>query len=221
VLELERAHQERFNALAERLLAHRVQTHRQVILFTSCRRAEGRSTLALTLARAVARRCQRAILVDADLASPSIASTLQLRPALGLEDVVPSNKLLADALLDAPPNRLAILPMRGPVPLPRAMIASPGWTCLMARLRRQFDLILLDGGPLFAGLSAAALHRSVDAAVLVHHPAVAEQTSVQRALEVLGAAAIPVLGLARTFCESGVDFDGSDGGAACTRRISA
>jgi protein-tyrosine kinase len=69
----------------------------------------------------------------------------------------------------------------------------------LARLRREFDLILVDGGPLFTGLSAAVLHRSVDAAVLVSHRGITGERAILRAREVLEAGGVPLLGLAETF----------------------
>jgi len=69
----------------------------------------------------------------------------------------------------------------------------------VARLRRDYDLILLDGGPLFTGLSAAVLHRSVDAAVLVHHRGLSGERALLRAREVLERGGVPLLGLAETF----------------------
>ncbi len=76
--------------------------------------------------------------------------------------------------------------MRSAVSRPRDFLASPAWTCTLARLRREYDLILVDGGPLFTGLSAAVLHRSVDAAVLVSHRGMTGERAILRAREVLG-----------------------------------
>ena len=50
-----------------------------MFLFTSCHRAEGRTTLVLTLARALARRPGRTLLVDADLTGPMLARQLGLQ----------------------------------------------------------------------------------------------------------------------------------------------
>ena len=113
--------------------------------------------------------------------------------------MVERGQALSDALIDAPDDHLAILPMRSAVARPRDFLASPAWTCTLARLRREFDLILLDGGPLFTGLSAAVLHRSVDAAVLVHHRGMTGERAILRAREVLEAGGVPLLGLAETF----------------------
>jgi hypothetical protein len=52
---------------------------------------------------------------------------------------------------------------------------------------------------LFTGLSAVVLHRSVDAAVLVHNRSMTGERSLLRAREVLEAGGVPLLGLAETF----------------------
>jgi protein-tyrosine kinase len=196
---LERQFGARFERLADTLLAIRAERHLKVILFTSCHRAEGRTTLVMTLARALARRPGRTLLVDADLTGPMLARQLGLRPAVGLDDVIDHGVSLADALIDAPDDHLSLLPLRGPVARPRDFLASPGWPVVLARLRRDFDLVLLDGSPLFAGLSAAVLHRSVDAAVLVHNRSLTGERALTRAHEILEAGGVPLLGLAETF----------------------
>jgi len=199
VLGLEREWGDRFERMAELVLNARRQQNLKVLLFTSCHRAEGRTTLMLTLSRALARHPERTILVDGDLTGPMLARLLALRPAVGLDDVVESGQALSEALIDAHDDHLTLLPMRFAVTRPRDFLASPAWTCTLARLRREFDLILIDGGPLFTGLSAAALHRSVDAAVLVHHRGMSGERAIHRAIEVLSGGGVPILGLAETF----------------------
>ena len=199
VLSLERLHGERFATTADLLEKARDQDGRKVVLFTSCHRAEGRTTLVLTLARALAKRPGRTLLMDADLGAPMLARQLSLRPTVGLDDVVGHGRALADALIAVDEPRLWLLPLRAPVVNPRAFLASPAWPCALARIRREFDLVLIDGGPMFAGLSAARLHRSVDAAVLVYHRSLTAERGLTRAREVLNAGGIPLLGIAETF----------------------
>jgi protein-tyrosine kinase len=196
---LEREHGPRFDRLADALVEARDRQQLRVLLFTSCHRAEGRTTLVLTLARSLARRPGRTLLVDADLTGPMLARSLGLRPRLGLDDVIEEGVSLADALVDAPDDHLGVLPLRGPVARPRDFLASPAWPTTIARLRREFDLVLVDGGPLFAGLSAPSPPRSVDAAILVHNRALTGPRAVLRAREVLEAGGIPLLGVAETF----------------------
>ncbi|WP_435019869.1 CpsD/CapB family tyrosine-protein kinase [Tundrisphaera sp. TA3] len=196
---LEREHGERFDLLADALIQARDQRQAKALLFTSCHRAEGRTTLLLTLARSLARRGGRTLLVDADLSGPMMARSLGLRPRLGLDDVIEDGLAASDAILEAPDDHLSILPLRAPVARPREFLANPAWPTVMGRLRREYDLILIDGSPLFAGLGAAILHRSVDAAVLVHNRALTGDRAVYRARQVLEAGGIPLLGLAETF----------------------
>src|SRR5262249_51092746 len=199
VLSLERDWGERFERMGQLLWEARQRRNLKIILFTSCHRAEGRTTLVLTRARALARHPLRTLLVDADLTGPMVARLLGLQPAVGLDDVVENGQALADALIDAADEHLGILPMRAAVGRPRDFLASPAWTCTLARLRRRFDLILLDGGPLFVGLGTALLHRSADAAVLIHHQGMTGERAVLRAREVLDGGGVPLLGLATTF----------------------
>jgi protein-tyrosine kinase len=196
---VERSWGTRFERMAHLLLAARNRQGTKAILFTSCHRAEGRTTLILALARALSRHPLRTVIVDGDLTGPMIARQLGLRPRLGLDDIVETGQALGDVLIDVPDDHLTILPLRTAVARPRDFLASPAWTCTLARLRREFDLILLDGGPLFTGLNAALLHRSMDAAVLVHHKGMTGDRAVLRAREVLEAGGIPLLGLAETF----------------------
>lgn len=196
---LEREHGPRFDRLADALVAARDRHQIRIILFTSCHRAEGRTTLVLTLARALARRPGRTLLVDADLTGPMLARSLGLRPRLGLDDVIEEGASIADAVVDAPDDHLGVLPLRGPVARPREFLASTAWSTAFARLRRDFDLILVDGGPLFAGLSKPNPPRSIDAAILVQNRTLTGARAVLRAREVLEAGGIPLLGLAETF----------------------
>ena len=196
---LERRYHDRFSRMADLVIEARDLRHVTALLFTSCHRAEGRTTLVLTLARALARRPGRTLLVDADLTGPMLARQLGLRPAVGLDDVVNEGAALADALVEAADDHLTILPLRAAIGHPREFLASPVWSATLADLRRQFDLVLLDGSPLFAGLSTAVPHWSVDAAVLVHSRMLTGERALLRAREVLDGQGIPLLGIAETF----------------------
>jgi Mrp family chromosome partitioning ATPase len=125
-----------------------------------------------------------------------LARSLGLRPSIGLDDVIEHGRALADALIDAPDDHLTVLPLRSSPTHPRSFLGGPEWP---ARLRREFDLVLLDGGPLFAGLNASVTYRAVDAAVLVVHRGLTGDRAIARARQALDAAGVPLLGLAETF----------------------
>jgi Mrp family chromosome partitioning ATPase len=113
--------------------------------------------------------------------------------------VVEDGLAVADALIEAPDDNLTILPLRAPVSRPREFLTNPAWSRVLARLRRDYDLVLIDGSPLFAGLGAAVVHRAVDAAILVHNRTLTGDRALLRAREILDAGGVPLLGLAETF----------------------
>jgi Mrp family chromosome partitioning ATPase len=196
---LERQHGDRFERLADTLIELRDRQGVRSLYAASCHRSEGRTTLVLGLARALARREGRTVLVDADLTGPMLARSLGLRPLVGLDDVLEHGVALAEALIDAPDDHLSILPLRAPVSRPREALNQPAWTTALARLRHEFDSVLIDGGPLFSGMSTTPLPRGVDAAILVRNPALTGRRALLRAREVLETAGIPLLGMAETF----------------------
>jgi CheY-like chemotaxis protein len=63
---------------------------------------------------------------------------------LGAEPLVEAGAAVSEALIEAPDDHLSVLPLSAPVSHPRAFLSSPDWSCLLARLRREFDLVLLD-----------------------------------------------------------------------------
>ncbi len=196
---LEREHGPRFEQLADALVDARKSVQLRSIFFTSCHRAEGRTTLLLGLARALARRPGRTVLVDADLTGPMLARSLGIVPRFGLDDVLEGSAALADVVLDAADDHLAVVPLRSAMARPREILTSPAWSTALACLRRDFDHVLIDGSPLFASLKSVALPRSVDAAILLHNRTLTGDRAVLRAREALEAGGLPLLGLAETF----------------------
>ncbi len=200
VLALERQHADRFSEMARGLLEARDRRNVRVVLVTSGHRAEGRTTLVLCLARALARNPGRTLLLDADLTGPMLAQSLGLKPLVGLGDLIERDQATAEALIHAPDDHLMLLPLRAAVQRPREFFGTSAWSCLMNRFRREFDFVLIDGGPMFSGLSSAVVPQSVDAAVLVCHKAISNDRSVQRARKALESAGVPLMGIAETFC---------------------
>lgn len=195
---LSRDQSDRFDRFADGLIEAAGASGMKALLFTSVRRAEGRTTVVLTLAHALLSKDVRAVVVDADLSGPMLAASLGLRIEIGLEEVVERNAPLSEALVPIGPG-LDLLPLIAAPAHPRSFLSGAGWSCLLARLRREYDLVLLDGGPIFLGLSAAALHRFVDGAILVRNTELTSSASIERAREVLEAAGAPLLGMAETF----------------------
>ncbi|MBY0398531.1 MAG: cobalamin biosynthesis protein CobQ [Thermoleophilia bacterium] len=190
---------DRFERLADALEGAARRSGTKAFWFASGQRSEGCTTLLFSLARILGRREGRTVLVDADLTTPNHARQLALGARVGLESVVTGHRALADALVESPRDGLTFLPLLTAPSQPRAFLADPGWARTVARLRREFDLVLIDGGPLFQGYGAARLPAAADAAVIVRNRSLTSDRALGRARTLLDNAGVPLLGVAETF----------------------
>ncbi len=129
----------------------------------------GATTVTLNLAFGLAQQAElRVLLVEANLARPSIGAVLGLAPAAGLADLVEGRAEPAQALLRLRSNLAAVVaptrPQAVPVPLP-ALLAEEAIERLEALL--EPDVILIDLPPLLGGEAAALAGKLVDGVLLV------------------------------------------------------
>ena len=98
----------------------------RVILTTSAARGDGKSltcmNLALTLASDLGRRV---LVIDGDLRRPSAHRLLQIRPKLGLSDILRGDAELKDCAVSAKLPNLTLIPAGRPVRNPLVLLTSP------------------------------------------------------------------------------------------------
>jgi Mrp family chromosome partitioning ATPase len=121
---------------------------RKTLLVTGAERGEGRSLVALALARLAANRNLRTVVVDLDLSQPALAELLGLRPELGWDDACSERLSLAETLIESHDDRLTLLPLRCGLENPRALAGNRFLNDALTELREHFDCIVLDAGPL-------------------------------------------------------------------------
>jgi polysaccharide chain length determinant protein (PEP-CTERM system associated) len=137
------------------------------IALTSALPGEGKSTLSVGLASALAREPgRRILLVEADLRRPSLTKTLGLPPALGLTEWL-------NGTLDYVPVRSVepggfFLVLAGETGLKRPeLLGSPRMDALLRAGRRLFDLVLLDAVPVLPVADTVLMQDLVDGFQLV------------------------------------------------------
>lgn len=129
-------------------LEQRSREGRKTLLVTGVERGAGRSLIALSLARLLANRNLRTVIVDLDLKQPGLNELLGLRPELGWEDAAAERLPVADVLVESHDDRLTLLPLRNGLANPRALASNSFLSDALVQLREHFDCILLDAGPL-------------------------------------------------------------------------
>ncbi|NGO41094.1 polysaccharide biosynthesis tyrosine autokinase [Streptomyces ureilyticus] len=164
------------------------------LLVTSAVNGEARTDTAIDLAANVARTGRRVVLVEADLRRPGLATTLGLRDAPGLADVVTGEVALADALQTWEAGHLRVLPGGTPQPDPTTLLSSRYLRQLLRTLEADADFVVMDSPPLLPFADAAILAAEAEAVVLVVQVGKSRYGQVRRALEGLASVGARVLG---------------------------
>ena len=168
---------------------------RKILLVTSALPNEGKSTVAANLARTLAMAGSRVLLVDADLRRGYLHDLLGMRLEPGLTDLLDRPDDLETIIQhDSLPN-FAFLSRGKSVPNPGDLFLTPKLDQVFARLRKEFDYVLIDSSPIFATDDAASLAPKADGTLFVVRSRFSRAGAVKEALELLGQRQVRVLGL--------------------------
>lgn len=175
----------------------------KVLMFTSTRPAEGKSSVASLSAIAFALNGSRVLLIDADLRRPSINLRFRMGKGLGLSSVLSGKATFQEACVEWPElQNLHILPSGLLPPLPSELLGSAQMETLLAEMRTRYDFIILDTPPVLTVTDAALLGRLSDATVIIIRYAKAPRQVVQRCIDLLDRSGAHLLGVVVNF----VDF---------------
>ena len=177
---------ESYRALRTSLLLSNLGAPPKVIMVTSARPQEGKTTTSINTAIVLAQKGVRVLLVDADLRRPSVHKTLGMGPRSGLSNVLTGSATAQQAITTSPvlPN-LFILPAGTPPPNPAELLASSNMRDLIAELRAEFDHIVIDTPPTLSVTDAVVLSPRADATILVIRSGQTTKQALRRARDIL------------------------------------
>jgi len=158
--------------------------------------AEGKTTTLANLAVVLARAGTNVIVVDCDLRRPRIHECFNLRNSEGFTSVVLGEAPLSAALQRVEgQERLSVL-TSGPIPPnPSELLASRRTAEVLAALRTQGSIVLLDCPPVVPVTDASVLASSADATLLVAASGTTTRKQLHRAIELLRQVDAPLMGL--------------------------
>jgi capsular exopolysaccharide synthesis family protein len=137
-----------------------------VVVVTSSHPGEGKTTIALGMARTQAMSGQKTLLIDADTRNPGVHHTLETDRCPGLIDVLSGEEDAAKAVrTDA--SGFDYLTAGELVEDPVPLLDSKAMDRFLSRMRKQYDVIVIDTPPVMAALDACALSRKADTTMLV------------------------------------------------------
>jgi capsular exopolysaccharide synthesis family protein len=173
------------------------------VLVTSGTREDGVTSVAANLgvSLALSDPDRRVLLVDADIRGHSLGDLLGRDRQVGLTSVLNGSVELEQAVTSWRPAgmlerpELAVLPSGPAVEEPADLLASTGMASLLARLREECEVVVIDAPPLDEGIEAAVLAAEVDGTVLVVDAPRTRQRELREGLEMLTMAGVRVLGV--------------------------
>jgi succinoglycan biosynthesis transport protein ExoP len=177
---------ESYRALRTSLLLSNLGAPPKVIMVTSARPQEGKTTTSINTAIVLAQKGVRVLLMDADLRRPSIHKTLGMGPRSGLSNVLTGSATLQQTITTSPilPN-LFIMPAGTPPPNPAELLASSNMRDLIVELRELYDHIVIDTPPTLSVTDAVVLSPRADATILVIRSGQTTKPALRRARDIL------------------------------------
>ncbi len=177
----------------------------QVIQMTSPNASEGKTTTLANLGVALASSGARVIIVCCDLRRPRVHEFFGLTNTTGFTSVLLGEIPLSASLQSVPgQKRLALLASGPPPPNPSELLASQRTAEVLAALRSECDVVLVDSPPVLPVTDSLVLSRAVDATILVGTAGRTTSKEYHRAVELLRQVDAPVIGSVL----NGVDEEG-------------
>ncbi len=169
---------ESFRRLRTNILATGVSGS-QVVLLTSAKRGEGKSTVSGNLAVTVAQSGREVVVVDCDLRLPTVHKMFDLPNKRGLTNILAGEVSVDEAIQYSAFPRVQVI-TSGPLPPnPTELLGSQRMMDLIEQLKTTFDFIILDTPALLSVADAAVLAPSVDNVILVVAQAQTRRGDVQ------------------------------------------
>lgn len=173
---------------------------KQVLMVTSSISGEGKSTVAANLAISIALKGKRVILVDCDLRNPTVGEIFNLKQEFpGLISVLRGNATLAESLYEVKDRNknsigLTLLPGGKRESSLVEILGSEAMSDVIAQLREQADIVILDTPPSAMLVDAMMLVRHVDAVAYVIMSDYARRRYILKGVEELSNSDAPIVG---------------------------
>jgi exopolysaccharide/PEP-CTERM locus tyrosine autokinase len=174
-----------------------VITNGNLIMVTSALAGEGKSFTAINLALSIATELDNTVmLVDADVARPSVLRMLGLPPSPGLLDLVlDESRDMSSVLLKTNIDKLSILPSGTPHERATELLASDAMIRLLENMAGRYPdrIIIFDSPPLLLTTESRVLATHMGQIVMVVRAESTLQSDVKHALSNIEACPVKML----------------------------
>ena len=140
----------------------------QVIAITSCNENEGKTTVALHLARSLAELGKEVLLIDADMRKSVLAGrNSNAKDVVGLSELLTGMVALGEALYQTQYPTLQLIFTGKYPPNPVELLNGKYFSALIKETRKAYQYVIIDTPPLGRVIDAAVVAPNCDGTVLV------------------------------------------------------
>ena len=166
-----------------------------VLLVTSPRPGEGKSSVAANLAAAAAQAGRKVVLVDGDLRRPQVHRLFVTGNDLGLSSVLTGEAPLQQCVQRVDPDRnVALLTAGPPPPDPAELLTDERLRLALESLAGASDLVVIDAPPVLPVADPIILAQVADATLLVATAGFSDRREWTETLDRLGKVNAEVIG---------------------------
>jgi protein-tyrosine kinase len=180
-----------------------------LIMVTSAVAGEGKSFSSINLAMSIAAELDHTVmLVDADLARPSLPRMLGVDEGPGLLDLLDGTAEMSGVLLRTNVEKLTFLRSGTPHPRATELLASEAMQRLLDDISKRYSdrIVIFDSPPLLLTTEARVLATHMGQVVFVVRAGTTLQSAVQHALATIESCPVKMMLLNQTRVEKGGEY---------------
>ena len=170
----------------------------RVVVVTAARPGEGKTVTAVSLARSAAMNGERVLLVDCDVRQPSLGRVFRCEGAPGVTDLLLGQAVLERIIRRDHLSSLDYIPAGAAEIHSLGLFMSEAMVGMLDRIRRDYDLVVLDAPPALAMADARVVARLADATLICIRWGDTPQSVIRRSLDLLEEAHARIVGAALT-----------------------
>lgn len=179
------------------------------IAVTSAMPKDGKTTVSISIATALAQGGRRVLIIDTDLRKPRLHRAFKLSTSVGITSVLAGEATLDEVQTVSDIPGLTVIPC-GPIPPnPSELLHTRRFSEIIDEARGKFDTVIFDSPPLGAVTDPAVISTQVDGTIVVVRSGVTTRNGVDAALRQLQGVSARIIGVVL----NGVDLTDSNYGS--------
>lgn len=187
-----------YNRLKDNLLYLNYDSKVKVIQVESAISGEGKTTLICNLAVSLALNEKKVCVVDLDFRKPRVHRTFGIENENGMAEYL-LNKITETELIKKTKYNVDIINRGGSIANPSLALTCAKFSELMAKLRQEYDFVLVDAPPVLQISDYVNISRETDGVIYVAAAGYTRRSQIREAFSEMRKNKINVIGTVMTF----------------------